>query len=149
MKKIVSLSIVILVFFSFINVDALTMLKKREYTGGSTKDIYENGFVDTTKSDNNFKCETILIKANGEATEFKKILDGFFGIMQFLAPVIAIVLTIIDYMKSMSNGDTKKANKRTIIRVFIAVLVVFLPLLLDLLFHLFGLYDISTCNIGR
>ena len=116
---------------------------------GRTDDPFPEGFMVIPDSNDSFTCQTILIKANGESTEFKKILDGFFGIMQFLAPVIAIALTIIDYMKALSNGDTKKANKRTIIRIVIAVLVVFLPLLLDLLFHLFGLYDISSCGIGR
>ena len=116
---------------------------------GRTDDPYENGFIGEVESSNDFTCQTILLKSNGEPTEFKKLLDGIFGILQFLAPVIAIVLTIIDYMKALSNGDTKKANKRTIIRIVLAVLVVFLPLLLDLLFHLFGLYDLSTCGIGR
>ncbi len=116
---------------------------------GRTDDPYPEGFMVVPDSNDSFTCQTILIKANGEPTEFKKILDGFFGIMQFLAPVIAIVLTIIDYMKALGNGDTKKANIRTIIRIVLAVLVVFLPLLLDLLFHLFGLYDISSCGVGR
>ncbi len=116
---------------------------------GLTYDIYENGFVSMPDRDDNFTCQTIFVKENGEPTEFKKILDGVFKFMQFLAPVIAIFMTIIDYMKSLSNGDTKKANIRTIKRIVIAVLVVFLPLILDLLFHVFGLYDISTCEIGR
>ncbi len=116
---------------------------------GRTDDPYEDGYIGKLDSSNDFTCKTILLNSNGEPTEFKKLLDGIFGIMQFLAPVIAIVLTIIDYIKALSNGDTKKANMRTIKRIFIAVLVVFLPLLLDLLFHIFGLYDLSTCGIGR
>ena len=125
------------------------VLESESENNGRTDDPYPEGFMSVPDSDDNFTCQTILIKANGAPTEFKKILDGFFGIMQFLAPVIAIVLTIIDYMKALGNGDTKKANKRTIIRIVLAVLVVFLPLLLDLLFHLFGLYDLSSCGVGR
>lgn len=125
------------------------VLESESENNGRTDDPFPEGFMVIPDSDDNFTCQTILLKANGEPTEFKKILDGFFGIIQFLAPVIAIVLTIIDYMKALGNGDTKKANKRTIIRIVLAVLVVFLPLLLDLLFHLFGLYDISSCGIGR
>ena len=125
------------------------MLDNESSNNGRTDDPFPEGYMEVPESDNNFTCQTILIKSNGESTEFKKILDGFFGVMQFLAPVIAIVLTIIDYMKALGSGDTKKANKRTIIRIALAVLIVFLPLLLDLLFHLFGLYDISTCNVGR
>ena len=116
---------------------------------GTTEDAYENGFISKVNSNNNFTCHTVFLNADGSNTEFKNILDSLFSIMQFLAPTIAIALTIIDYIKSIANGDTKKANSRTIKRIVIAVIIVFLPLLLDLLFHVFGLYDLSTCEIGR
>ncbi len=118
-------------------------------TGGSTVDVYANGFVGNLYTDDNFTCHTIFLNADGSNTEFKNILDGLFAAVQFLAPTIAIVLTIIDYMKALTNGDTKKANMRTIKRIVIAVIIVFLPLLLDLLFHVFGLYDLNTCQIGK
>lgn len=49
---------------------------------------------------------------------------------------------------SSSADEIKKATNRTIKRLVIGVLVFFLPYLLDLLFHLFGLYDLSRCGIG-
>lgn len=155
MKKMFFMIIILFLGFSVININALTidndliLLKKHEYKGGSTVDIYENGFVSNEEDDSEFTCQTVLVKSNGEPTEFKKILDNILNIMQFLAPTVAIVLTIIDYIKALSNNDTKKANIRTIKRISIAIIIVFLPMLLDLLFHVFGLYDLSTCGIGR
>ncbi len=153
MKKIIFTIIILLCCFNVINIKAITVNEEYrlfdEYQGGSTEDIYQDGYVSETDSDDDFNCKTIFLKSNGQPTEFKKLLDGIFGIMQILAPVIAIVLTIIDYIKSLSTVDTKKVNIRTIKRIVIAVLIVFLPLLLDLLFHLFGLYDLSTCGVGR
>ena len=165
MKNKIKIIVALFIAFSFLSVknikavevtdivllnynDIIKIDNDEELNNGRIDDPFPDGFK-SPKKDDNFTCQTILIKANGESTEFKKILDGFFGIMQFLAPSIAIVLTVIDYMKSLTNGDTKKANKRTVIRIAIAVLIVFLPSLLDLLFHLFGLYDISSCGIGR
>ncbi len=138
--------VIIILFFSFnvINVKAVTV--NNEIV------LLENDidYIPKINSDDDFTCKTILIDANGKPTEFKKILDGVFKIIQIGAPVLAIVLTIIDYFKAIFNSDSvKKANARTIKRVIIATIIVFLPMLLDLLFHLFGLYDISTCEIGR
>lgn len=124
--------------------------ENEELSGGSTYDIYGDNFINKPESSNDFTCQTILINQYGEPTEFKKILDGIFNLIQVAAPLIAIALTILDYYKVLTTtGDTKKANIRTIKRIVIATLIVFLPLLLDLLFHLFGLYDLSTCNIGK
>ncbi len=128
----------------------VTFNESNELSGGSIYDDYGDNFIDKPESSNDFTCQTILINQYGEPTEFKKILDGIFNLIQIAAPLMAIVLTILDYYKVLTgNGDTKKANKRTVIRIAIATIIVFLPLLLDLLFHLFGLYDLSTCNIGK
>ena len=53
-------------------------------------------------------CETIFLNSDGTEKEFKKFLDGVFLLIQISAPVITIVLSIIDYLKSMSTSDTKK-----------------------------------------
>ena len=56
------------------------------------------------------------------------------------------------FMKSdgetLNAEEIKKINKKTIKRIVIGILVYLLPYLLDILFHLFGLYDISRCTIG-
>ena len=64
---------------------------------------------------------------------------------------MVIILSTIDYIKAIaasSQDDIKKTNQRTIKRMITGVIVFFVPLLLDILFNLFGVYDISTCGIG-
>ncbi len=114
---------------------------------GSTIDPGVN-FPIITNGD--FDCDTVFLNKDGSEKEIKKILDGLFILIQVVAPVVAIALTIMDFIKTLANGDVaKKAIVRTLKRILIASLIVFLPFLLDLLFHLFGLYDLSSCNIGR
>lgn len=123
---------------------------EQELSGGLTSDPYDYDFIEQPSTSDDFTCETIFLKANGEETDLKKILNDIFTLIQILAPIIAIIFTIIDYYKVLTKlGDTKKANLRTIKRIVVATFVVFLPLILELLFHIFGLYDLSTCGIGE
>lgn len=118
--------------------------------GGLLTDVYPNI---NPLSQNNYDCHTIFYNvSNGvpEESTLKKVLNGIFNLMIILAPVLAIVLTIIDYIKIITNNSSdglKKANLRMIKRIVIAILVVFLPFLLEMLFNIFGLYDLSNCGI--
>ncbi len=135
---------------NYFNVITFNETAKTSEEGGTTFDYYPDGFINKVDSNNDFTCHTIFLDEYGNKTEFKKILDDIFAFIQILAPLFAIVLTIIDFYKVLTTqSDPKKAIRRTIIRIVIATLIVFLPLLLELLFHLFGLYDLSTCEIGQ
>ena len=116
---------------------------------GKLTDDFANGFPSLLTA-NNYDCKYILYDAYGSETEFKKILDGVFTLMQILAPIIAIALTIIDYIKSISSGNisTSKVNVRMLIRIAIAIIIIFLPYIVDILFHAFGIYDLQRCHIG-
>ena len=119
--------------------------------GGRLNDPYMNFSLE---SDDNFSCENIFYTvSNGVKREktLKKILDFLFNIMTVGAPLITIVLTIIDYIKIIVSNNfdgLKKVNKKTIKRMVITILIVFLPFLLQLLFNIFGLYDLSNCGIS-
>ena len=119
--------------------------------GGRLDDPYMNFSLNTS---NDFTCENIFYTmTNGTKQEktLKKILDWLFNMIIILAPVIAIALTIIDYVKIITNNSSdgfKKANIKMIKRMAIAILIVFLPFLLQTLFNIFGLYDLSNCGIS-
>ncbi len=120
--------------------------------GGSLIDPYPN--YNLLSLNDSFSCENIFFKMNSDGSKspktLKKILDGIFSLIKIFAPVLAIVLTIIDYMKIITNNSSdgfKKANIRMIKRLGIAIGIVFLPFLLQLLFNLFGLYDLNNCGI--
>ena len=121
--------------------------------GGSLIDPFDG--YKLIGSTDNFTCENIFYTVNSDGSKSEKslkiILDGIFALMKILAPVITIVLTVIDYIKSLTNNSSesiKKANIRMVKRVAITILVVFLPYLLELLFNIFGLYDLSNCGIS-
>ena len=82
---------------------------------------------------------------------FFEALKGIYTLIKIAAPVLVIVLSTMEYIKAIaaSNADdVKKTHSRTIKRIIVGLLVFFLPNLLDLLFHIFGLYNINGCNIG-
>ena len=51
-------------------------------------------------------------------------------------------------LEKYTEDNLKKVNQKTIKRVIAGLIVFFIPLLLDILFKLFGIYDLSTCGIG-
>ena len=99
-------------------------------------------------------CSTALVRRTPNGDEFTSLGQFFqdlFSLIRIATPVLVIILTTIDYIKAIvsSNADElKKTNGRTVKRLVIGILIFLLPLLLDILFDLFGLYDLSRCNIG-
>lgn len=127
-------------------------------SSGGTGEDSSSGRVDDPFPDYFPKLEqddietcTLFLDRNGNKTEFGEFVDGTFTFIKIATPVIVVVLTTIDYIKALaaSNADAlKKTNKRTMIRLIVGFIIFFLPYLLELLFYLFGLYDLSTCGIG-
>lgn len=120
--------------------------------GGSLEDPYPNIFGATNlKIEKGTSCQTIFLNASGELNDFGQFLKDVFGFVKILVPALVLILSTIDYFKSLSSSSEdaiKKANGRTIKRVAIGLILFFLPFLLELLFELFGLYDISNCGIS-
>ena len=103
-------------------------------------------------TDDEVKCNKIF-KKNGsdEFNDLGQFLQDLFLGIRLLAPALVIVLTTIDYIKAIASAkqdDIKKVNQKTVKRVIAGLIVFFVPLLLDILFNLFGIYDMSTCGIG-
>ena len=91
---------------------------------------------------------------DAETKEFNtlgKIVQDIFSIMKWGGPLLAILLTLFDLIKLIGAGDlkgsSKKFIKRTAVRVILGIIIMFLPFILDFLFKVFGLYDLSQCNI--
>ena len=103
-------------------------------------------------TDDEVKCNKIF-KKNGsdEFNDLGQFLQNVFLGIRLLAPALVIILSTIDYIKAIASSnqdDLKKVNKKTIKRVVAGLIIFFIPLLLDILFKLFGIYDLSTCGIG-
>lgn len=121
--------------------------------GGRTVDPYPNVFANIDVfTQNSEGCGTIFIDEFGNYTQLHEFMEEIFTLIKIATPIIVIALSTFDYIKAItsSNADEmKKANGRTIKRIVIGLLIFFLPYLLEILFKLFGLYDISTCGIGE
>lgn len=97
-------------------------------------------------------CETLLLNSDGEKNALGQFFDIIFIIIRVSAPTLTIILSVIDYIKVVLSGkseeEAKKINKKTMIRIVIGVIILLLPSILELVFKIFGLYDLTTCSLG-
>lgn len=115
---------------------------------GSNISSIETDTKDYTPSKSN--CP-IFVNSDGTTNQLYELVQEAFTFIKILTPILVGVLSLIDYIKAItsSNDDeVKKATQRTIKRLVIGILLFFLPFLLDLLFDIFGLTDVSRCGIG-
>ena len=122
--------------------------------GGRLEDEYDEWgdiFPWIDPVDNNGGCSTIFVSSDGSYTALYDFMQDLFSLIKIVAPALVIILSTIDYIKAITNSNAdemKKANGRTIKRLIIGLIIFFLPFILDILFELLGLYDLSRCNIG-
>ena len=85
--------------------------------------------------------------------EVVKDIKGVLRIFQILGPLITVIFTIWEIIRGLAKGEIDKELKtiwqRTFKRVIAAFLLFFIPLLLNLLFQIFGLYDTSSCDFDN
>lgn len=87
------------------------------------------------------KCQYILGDPSKEGY-FAYYLDMTFRFIKFAAPVILIVMSVIDYIKVVASSDAdelKKVNKKTVTRIIFTLLIFLLPILISVLLRLLGL----------
>ncbi len=93
-------------------------------------------------------CESYLGDPDIDSTPaywLQRILD----IMKYAAIIALFVFVTLDFMKAIVANDKdaiKKAGSKAIKRFIYCVLIFFLPIIVELLMELFGIY--GTCNIS-
>ncbi len=101
---------------------------------------------DTTKG-----CESYLGNPKDNVNKPPAYYLQFaFNLIKYIALILLLVLTIIEYAKAIasSNQDAiKKATMNTIKRIIIAVIIFVLPMLIEFLFKILGIYSSTTCGI--
>lgn len=78
-----------------------------------------------------------------------QFLEQILTIMQYAGPVLCLVLSVADFVKAAASQDKDaltKAAKTTGKRIALAMILFFIPVLIDFLFPLLGWY--GTCGIG-
>ncbi len=123
---------------------------EKDPEGGSLIDIYTNySFMSFNKK--SLSCRLLLVDSTGDLNGLGNFVQGTFDIMQIASPVLVIVLTIIDIIKTLAESDLassqKKLINRGLKRLVIGLIVVLLPYLLNWLFEIFGLFDFNSCGI--
>ena len=87
------------------------------------------------------ECQYILGDPD-KSGSFAYYLDITFRFIKFLAPILLIVLSIVDYIKVIASSDAdlvNKTNKKTIIRLIFALLLFMLPIIISTILSLLGL----------
>ena len=97
------------------------------------------------------ECDSYLGNVNTEGTP-AYMLNFVFNVMKYIAIVLLFVFTIIELAKSVADGKDetrKKATQNIIKRLIIAIVIFFLPLLINFVLSLLGVVTISeACNVG-
>lgn len=138
LKKITYLLLICL--FSFF---ALNEVKAME------SDYVDNGVYyklgSTSKEDT---CESVFGDPKQE-TSFAYYLNQILKLVQYLGPILCGVFTIIEFVKATASQDKEllsKAAKKTVIRIILAMVLFFVPLITNFLFDdVLGWY--GTCGI--
>lgn len=76
------------------------------------------------------------------------IIRVVFSIIQYVIPVVLILLGSIDLVKAVTQGkeeDIKKGQKTLITRAITAVIVFLVPLIVSVIMGLIGSKDWKTC----
>ena len=93
----------------------------------------------------NPKCE------DGQNCEPAFYIQFVFNVMKYIAIILVIVFTTIDFIGAVSAQDDdklKKAMSKVVIRLIWCVLIFVLPTLLEFLFTFMEVYSPSTCGIN-
>ncbi len=98
--------------------------------------------------DNAQDCDSIFGNPDVEGT-VANFLQQILSIMQYAGPILCLVLSTSDFVKAAASQDKdalSKATKTAGKRIIFAMILFFIPVLIDFLFPLLGWYD--TCGIG-
>ena len=109
-----------------------------------------NGIVDLpTLELEKVTCELIFHNEYGEYNNTHKLLSGTLRFMQYIGVVLALVLSIIDFIKVVPTQDKDMLRKSAIkaaTRLGIAIVIFFVPIVLDFILDLVG-FSNSTCGL--
>lgn len=148
MQKINTYLIIFIAIFSFMFVCPV----KAEghmliMTDNQTTNNTNNNSTSNSSSTSSKQCS-----AFGDPTDpnyFAYYLQIIFNIMKFAAPVMVLIFTIIDLLKTVASGkddNFKKVWTKALKRFGYAIIIFFLPDLINYFFNLLGLY--GTCGIS-
>ena len=97
---------------------------------------------------NKVTCDT-LFKNNGKYNNTHELLSTTLKFMQYIGVILALVLSTIDFIKVVPTQDKdaiKKASSKAFTRLVIAIIIFFVPIILDFILELVG-FNNPTCGL--
>lgn len=94
------------------------------------------------------ECEALFGDPENE-DDFAHLLQIAFNILKFAGPLLCIVFSCVDFVKVVVSDDKDalpKTIKRCLTRVVLALVLFFIPDLVNFIFPLLGFY--GTCGIN-
>lgn len=136
-KKILFLFVALVLSFSisFVRVEMLD-------TGEKTIELAK---YNSAKEKEN--CEGLFGDPDDDES-FAHLLQIAFTIIKFAGPLLCIIFSCIEFIKAVVADDKDaltKATKKSLTRVVLALVLFFIPIIVDFLFPLLGFY--GTCGI--
>ena len=93
-------------------------------------------------------CEDIF-KDGNDYNSTHKLLASTLRFMQYLGIILATVLSVVDFMKVVPTNDKdalNKAAKKAVTRLVIAIVIFFVPVILNFILGLVG-FNNPTCSL--
>ena len=94
------------------------------------------------------ECNSVLGDPK-DKNSFAYFLNEIFNVIKYLGPLLCVIFSILEFVKAVPSQDKDlltKAAKKTVIRVILAIVLFFTPVLINLLFDkVLGWY--GTCGI--
>lgn len=134
-KRLISLFLIIMCSFSFISV-------------AMAKPVTSTCTINHSLASEEENCDAIFGDPNDEDS-VAYFLKQIFKLVKFVGPILAMVLVTFDFVKAIASSDKDaliKAGKNAVKRIIYALLLFFIPTLIDGLFGMFGFY--GTCGVG-
>ena len=100
--------------------------------------------------DGDVECNSLLGDVNNPDS-VAWLLQKMLNYIKLLGPLLVLVLSSVDFAKSIIVSDEesmKKAQKRLGIRLVLAIALFFLPDLVNTLLTIFGITTDQTCGLN-
>ena len=98
--------------------------------------------------DGETNCEGYFGSVDDEDSLMHLLVVQIFRPIKWLVPILLLVFTTLDFSKVVftdSKDGMEKAKKNFIKRAIIAVVIFFIPTLLELVFEIFNNHSINEC----
>lgn len=96
-------------------------------------------------------CKATILGNPEDEESVAWLLKKLFTYLKILGPMIIIIMSGIDFSKAIINGDDEtlqKCYKKLITRLVLAVVLFFIPTLVEVLLELFGLMGEPICILN-